>query len=152
MSHYSEEHRGVVFKLRCDDELDNSLLEAKPVRYTDGFLPFLSPEAFVMNLTGEKPVDFSAIALELTRTKHRHWSYEQEWRVHLPLNNEPAGNGFSYYREHSSVFAEIYLGCRMPEPDIERIKAAARAHLPETSLFAAVRSKRSFDLDFTQIA
>jgi hypothetical protein len=150
-SHYAEEHRGVVFKLRCDDERDNALLVAKPVRYTDRFLPFLTAEAYVANLTGEAPVDLAQLTLELTRTKHVDWAYEREWRVYLPLRSESPGNGFSFYREHPSVLEEIYLGCRMPESDIERIRAAVRAHLPGTKLFAAVRSNRSFDLDFREI-
>ena len=99
-SHYAEVHAGVVFKLRCLDELDNSLLAAMPVEYTEQFLRWPSAESYATHLTGEAPIE--RLVWRLATTKHSHWAYESEWRVHIPLLNEPAGDGYLYYEEHPS--------------------------------------------------
>lgn len=39
-SHYADQHRGVALRLECLDAADNTLLAARPVQYTDAFLPF----------------------------------------------------------------------------------------------------------------
>lgn len=151
-SHYSEEHQGVVFKLKCDDALDNMLLAAKEVNYTDGFIPFPSAEVYARHLTGEEPFDFTPLVWQMAYTKHRDWRYEREWRVHIPLLSEPAGDGYSIFKEDPSIFEEIYLGCRMPPEDATAIINAVRAHLPDTRIFQAVRSTMSFSLDFKEIS
>lgn len=147
-SHYADEHRGVVFILRCDDELDNRLLAAQKVEYTDKFLTFPSVEAYAKHLTGEEPFDLVPLIWKIVVTKHKDWSYEREWRVHLPLLDESPGEVFSILVEDSRIFEAVYLGCRMPEQDIDSIKDALRNYLPDAKVFQARRSDRSFSLEF----
>lgn len=150
-SHYADEHRGVVFKLRCIDEIDNTLLAARRVIYTNSFASFLSAEQYAMHLTGERPVDLAPLCWEIAFIKHSDWAYEKEWRVHLALLDEPAGDGYTTYSEDERVFEAIYLGCRMQPDAIANMVDLIRKSLPNTKIFRANKSTREFALSFTEI-
>ena len=150
-SHYADEHKGVVFKLLCIDELDNTLLSARKVQYTDAFLPFPNADAYARHLTGEQPIDFAPLIWNIAYTKHVDWSYEDEWRVHMPLLHEPPGDGYSIYPENSHVIEAIYLGCRMDDKEINRVVDMARRFLPETEIFVGNKSASSFSISFSRL-
>lgn len=150
-SHYAEEHRGVVLKLRCIDELDNTLLAARRVNYSRQFPRFPSLNQYVRHLTGEEPFDLVALSWDVAFTKHEDWAYEKEWRVHMPLLNEPPGDGYTLLQEHSSVFGSVYLGCRISDEDRSRVLAAVEKYIPHAQVFQAKRSVTSFDLTFEEI-
>lgn len=147
-SHYADEHRGVVFRLKCLDAIDHRLLAARQVKYTSAFVPFPGAREYAMHLTGEEPIDFVSLTWQIAFAKHSDWSYEREWRLHIPLLNQAAGDGYSIYNEPPELFDSIYLGCRMEEPQASAIIEAVAKHLPQTKLFRAVRSTKTFDLAF----
>lgn len=149
-SHYADSHRGVVFKLGCIDAIDNALLAARKVTYTDKFFEFSSGERYAKHLTGEAPFEMTPLCSELSYVKHTDWAYEKEWRVYRPLP-EPAGDGYALYPEDPRVFEAVYLGCRMPAPDVEAISAAIRRNLPDTRIFRAEQSRAAFALTFRDI-
>lgn len=151
-SHYADEHRGVVFELRCIGEIDNTLLAARKVRYSKNFPSFPSLARYVRHLTGEEPLDLVRLSWDIAYTKHEDWSYENEWRVHMPLLQEPPGEGFSLLSEHPQVFGNVYLGCRMEETERTRIIAAVRKHLPHSKLLVGKKSTSSFSLEFEELA
>lgn len=144
-SHYADEHRGVVFELGCIDELDNVLLAAKAVRYTDRFLTFPSAATYAKHLTGEEPLDLLPLVWEIAYTKHTDWAYEREWRVHVPVD---APEGYSLFREPVSVFRRAILGCRTSDADAADFAALAREHLPGMAIQRARLSTTSFQLSF----
>ena len=150
-SHYTDEHRGVVFKLACIDEIDNLLLAAKKVTYTDSFLKFPSAKDYVNHLTGEKPLNLVELCWKLAFTKHKDWAYENEWRVHMPLLTEPPGNGYSIFTENPKVFDSIYLGCRMSDDAATQLINTAKQHLPNTKIFHGSKSTKAFTHTFTEI-
>lgn len=150
-SHYAENHHGVVFRLKCLDELDHLLLAARKVEYAKAFLKFPAAREYAMHLTGEKPLDFVSLVWNSAFLKHQDWSYESEWRVHVPLLGEPAGDGYSSYREPFALFDCVYLGCRMDDTNAAKVTEAVQAHLPNTKIFRAARSKKSFDLVFEPV-
>lgn len=150
-SHYADQHKGVVFKLRCIDEIDNTLLAARKVQYTDAFLPFPGADAYARHLTEEQPLDFAPLIWNIAYTKHVDWSYEEEWRVHIPLLHEPPGDGFSVYPEDLRVFEAIYLGCRMETADTKSIIELARRFLPGVEVYIGSKSATSFALSFSRL-
>jgi hypothetical protein len=150
-SHYADGHRGVVFALNFLEEMNHPLSCARKVTYTDEFIAFPSAEQYAMHLTGEAPIDLTSLCWNIAFTKHRDWSYEHEWRVHLPLLDEPPGDGFTLYQETPAVFESIYLGCQMGPRDQETIVSHARRHLPRTRIYRARRSNSSFTLEFEEI-
>jgi hypothetical protein len=147
-SHYANEHRGVVLKLRCDDELDNRLLAARKVDYQEKFLSFASAEEYAKHLTGEEPFDLIPLIWRIAYTKHRDWSYEREWRVHIPLLGQQKEEGHSLYPEDPKIFEGLYLGCRMATDAIELICEEAKKHLPNMRLYLSKRSSSAFALSF----
>lgn len=150
-SHYADKHQGVVFKLRCIDEIDNTLLAARKVSYTDAFLAFPSADQYVKHLTGEQPIDFAPLIWNIVYTKHLDWSYEREWRVHIPLLHEPPGDGYATYPEDPRVFEAIYLGCQMEDKEVAAIVEYIRRYLPATKIFRGRKSTAAFVLSFTEI-
>lgn len=151
-SHYADEHRGVVFELKCIDEIDNALLTARKVSYSKSLPSFPSLASYVRHLTGEEPLDLVRLCWDIAYTKHEDWSYENEWRVHMALRQEPPGDGYSLLRENPHVFGNVYLGCRMEETERGRIIAAVRQHLPHSKLFVGTKSSSSFSLEFEELA
>ncbi len=150
-SHYADQHKGVVFKLRCIDEIDNTLLAARKVQYTNAFLPFPDADSYARHLTGEQPIDFVQLIWNIPYTKHVDWSYEEEWRVHISLLHEAPGDGYSIYPENPRVFEAIYLGCHMEPEAAKKIVGLVQRSLPETQVFAGQKSDKSFSLSFSRI-
>lgn len=151
-SHYAEEHRGVAFKLRCINELDNALLAARKVEYSNKFAPFLSPETYANHLTGESRVDIPSLCWQIPFLKHSDWSYEKEWRVHSALLTDSRGDGYSVFPEDPKVFEAIYLGCKMSQETQNCIIRLVGTELPGTEVYRVIKSRREFALENQRIA
>lgn len=151
-SHYADEHRGVVFKLRCIDEIDNALLGARKVAYTNDFPNFPSDDEYAKHLTGETRFDFPSLCMNLAFTKHTDWAYEREWRVVSFMSiEEPPGEGYAIYREDPRVFEAVYLGCRMEDKEVAAIVERIKEHLPATQILRGKKSTTAFALSFNEI-
>lgn len=151
-SHYADEHRGVVFKLRCIEEIDNALLGARKVAYTNDFPNFPSDDEYAKHLTGEARFDFPSMCMNLAFTKHTDWAYEREWRVvsFMSMEEDP-GEGYAIYREDPRVFEAVYLGCRMEDKEVTSIVERIRGHLPDTKILRGKKSTTAFALSFDEI-
>lgn len=150
-SHYADQHRGVVFQLGCIDEIDNSLLAAKNVTYTNTGPAFASAADYAKHLTGEEVFDYAPLCWKIAFTKHSDWSYEREWRVHIALLQEPPGDGYTIYPENPRVFEAVYLGCRMEDVEVAGIVKLIRLHLPATKIFRGKKSTSGVTLSFTEV-
>lgn len=152
-SHYAEQHRGVVFKLGCIDEIGNALFGARKVAYTDDFPIFPSDDEFIKHLTGEKKFDFASMCMNLAFTKHTHWAYEREWRVVRFMDmGEPAPReGYAIYPEDPRVFEAVYLGCRMEDKEAARIVECIKRYLPAIQILRGKKSTSRFALSFEEI-
>ena len=150
-SHYADQHRGVVFQLGCIDEIDNSLLAAQKVTYTNTGPAFASAAEYAKHLTGEEVFDYAPLCWKIAFTKHSDWSYEREWRVHVALLQEPPGGGYTMYAENPRVFEAVYLGCRMQDTEVEAIVELIRRHLPATKILRGEKPSAGFTLLFTEI-
>src|SRR3989339_1236855 len=145
-AYYSDNHNGAVFQLNCLEEIDNPLLIAREVNYTDKILPFCSLEEYVRHLTNQAPLNYRNLVDQSIYTKHIHWAHEKEWRVTRPLLDESEGDGFMYLKEKPQVFGAIYLGCRIIDMNKELIQQALRIHLPDMPVYQAEISLNPFSL------
>ena len=150
-SHYADQHRGVAFQLGCIDHLDNRLLAAKRVQYTDQFIAFPNPSEYAQHLTGECPIDMIPLVWKIAYTKHLDWAYEREWRVHIPLLDESPASNISVYSEPPEVFQKMILGCRVHPEQKALLLASSKRSLPNMSLFQASRASASYNLRFEHI-
>jgi hypothetical protein len=91
------------------------------------------------------------LSYDIAYIKHTDWAYEREWRVHWGLIHEPAGDGYSIYREDPRVFQAIYLGCRMQDDAVSAIVKLIRRHLPATKIFQGRKRSTAFALSFDEI-
>lgn len=150
-SHYADQHKGVVFKLRRLEELDHRFIVARKVTYTDEPQPYLTLDQQVDNLVGNAYHDPTPLVWNSAHVKHTDWAYEKEWRVHVPLLNEPAGSGMTDYKEPKELFEAIYLGCRMPQGTLDQMTTLISEHLPNTEIYQAMKAPSQFQLSFDRI-
>lgn len=150
-SHYANEHKGAVFKLRRLENADHRFLIAQRVDYSDQPVVYLSVKDYVGNLLGATNFDPSVHIWKIAYRKHRDWAYEREWRIHMPLLNEPPGDGVSYLDEPLDLFDAIYLGLRMPDTTRSQIVQLARQHLPEMKIYQARKAADRMHLEFERI-
>jgi hypothetical protein len=70
-------------------------------------------------------------AIRLFLTKSRHWEYEQEWRMMLPLSLAAqvlpsAAGSFHLFNYPLDCIRSVTMGCRMNEVDKTRLIEALR--------------------------
>lgn len=150
-AHYADSHSGVCIRLQCIEEIDNTLLLAKPVKYTDSFPVFPSLEEHIKHLTGEQPISFGDLLYEIPYVKHEHWGYENEWRVHVPHEELENKVGFNDWQENPRVFGAIFLGCRIDQKDAADIMRIIEAKYPHIELYSAKPSDTKFEIDYERI-
>lgn len=149
-SHYADNHKGVVFKLRCIDNCDHYLESAEKVNYSKKYAPFVDADIYACHLTGEKPIHLADYAWELAKLKHEDWTYEKEWRVRAPgmtVEVKP----HKIIAERKDAFEEIYLGCKIEPKIADDIIKVVKKNLPTARIFKCGKNNKSFKLDFDLI-
>ncbi len=147
-SHYAQDHHGIVFKLRRLEEWDHQFLVARKVTYSNEPLPYLKMHEWLENLLGIADHDPTPLIWDLAYRKHSDWSYEREWRVHMPLLEQNIGDDVSLFDEPSELFEAIYLGCRMNKNDAHEIISLLDDHLPDTEIYQAYKIPNKMHLEF----
>jgi hypothetical protein len=150
-SHYADQHKGAVFKLRRLEKIDHQFIVARKVAYTDEPQPYLTLDQQIDNSVGNAFHDPTPLVWNSAYIKHTDWAYEKEWRVHIPLIHEPAGDGVAFYEEPKELFEAIYLGCRMPRETVDQMTALISEHLPDTEIYQAKKEPSQFRLSFDRI-
>lgn len=150
-SHYASEHRGAVFKLRRLAHLDHRFLIAQRVTYSDEPVIYPSLEEYVGHLIGTHDANPVRLIWQIPYRKHSNWSYEREWRIHIPLINEPAGDGVAYLDEPKELFEAVYLGVTIGNQARSQIVELARQHLPQMEIYQARKAEDRTRLEFDRI-
>lgn len=148
-SHYADSHKGISLRLECVDEVDTSLLVAKPVTYTDTFPSFIELDEHVKYLTGQQSSKVSSFFMNAAYLKHSDWAYESEWRLHRP--HEYEHGEFSDWAEDITVFGAIYFGCRIDPSHASDLMELIETKYPKMEVFQAKVSKFDFKLEFERI-
>jgi hypothetical protein len=115
-AHYADQHRGGVVEFTPCIEKDSAFLASREVRYTD-VRPVLYKDPIAMIIHGMiMSVDEATESIydRLVYTKSAEWSYEKEYRLHIP-NFIPAGQQYSTLAFYEQELTAIYMGCRMEE-------------------------------------
>lgn len=150
-SHYADSHKGICLRLQCIPEIDNTLLAARKVEYTTEFPLFPTLDQHIRYYTGEAPIDFAKLLYEIPFMKHQDWSYEREWRVHVPYSVDAEGNGYDDWKENPRVFGAMYLGCRVEPADAVELVGMAKLKYPHMEIYQAKASAKGFLLEFEKV-
>jgi Protein of unknown function (DUF2971) len=154
-SHYADSHSGVVIQLKCVEEVDNAILAAKPIVYSDEIPTIGSVEDFTKLACGQaqRETILNSWLHTITFTKSADWKYEKEWRVSAP-HLRPVQTLHDDYRENPIVFGEVIFGCSIKQEDKVALITLINSK-PEYShikLYQAEKHPTKFDLNFVEIA
>jgi len=141
-SHYADCHRGFCVGFDVEELATEGgrlkdcgiLTHAHPVIYAEGY-PAIPPD----DSSNHDDVK------EMLLTKSKQWEYEREWRVLLFEQTNRA------VTLRDSVFAEVILGCSMPEDYRKEIIEAARSKSHAIRMYQAKRKEKEFGLDFERL-
>ena len=150
-AHYTDCHRGAVFKFKCLPEFDTALCAARAMTYGPDIPSLATLDDWIRHLTGQIRLDFSNVFSDLAFTKSDHWSYEKEWRC---LTVRPSSKGRLH--EFCDVLPQevhsIYLGCKISDDDRSDIMKLLRGDLAHVEVYQASPSKSRFELVFERVA
>lgn len=139
-NHYADQYRGVVLEFEVIDELDSSLLVARPVIYQDGAPAISSAQNWansMLRVSGSRP--YAEMFFECQYVKSTAWTYEKEWRV---VSGARRGDTGTYAdipfnpREASAVF----FGSRCSPQDREDILALLAGDLGHVAAWQATEN------------
>jgi hypothetical protein len=149
-SHYADEHKGAVFKIKCIEEKQSLLCAALKVKYSDEY-PIFGTDDDWRNVvkTGQFP-DLVRVYNELLLTKSTDWQYENEWRMIFP-RPEDTGKKSVFLGFHQEEIESIFLGCRMSGENKVQLISLARSKYPNAKIFQARKSKTEFRLHFDEV-
>lgn len=151
-SHYANSHKGVVLKLKVNEETDNFLCAADPVSYQQEMPKYSPKEAFLDQSFGLKSnqEDIHKAFKDLVITKASNWSYEKEWRVIIPsvLRN---GESFRDFSLGKGDLEQVIFGCQIDVNTKTELEALLKKFHSETQIIQARKSDLNFELNFEPI-
>ncbi len=142
-SHYADKHRGAVIKFKCINEIDNIFLAANRVKYCEQFPTFGNREEWISYIKGGSGISAPHFYNEVLHSKSRHWEYELEWRIVVPMK-EKAGEDYAYSKFCPEEIPEIYIGCEMSPENKNNLITLIRTKFPNTKIFEGIKSKKKF--------
>lgn len=148
-SHYADSHKGICLRLQCIDEIDNALLAAEPVTYTDSFPVLLELEEQICYLTGEHQDDMGKLLRNIAYMKHEDWGYEKEWRIHRP--HESNEGNYNDWPEDPRVFGAIYFGCRINKKEAILLTKLINIKYPHMEIYQAKPSATGFKIEYQKV-
>lgn len=114
-AHYADSHKGLALGFEVPDNL------LFKINYVEN------------RIKPEKDVDFSMSSMEgliqkLLRTKHKEWSYEDEYRLVRPLENcVNEGDKFFAAFNEMTVLKEVILGARYEASNFDQLSSELKS-------------------------
>jgi hypothetical protein len=136
-SHYADGHKGICIEFCYSNKVHlDFFAKAHTVNYSK-ITPVINPFTEDMLTIGKKLL-----------SKSIDWRYEQEYRI-IELNR----NQNQYYEFEPTLMSKIYLGLRISEENIQKIKSFV-SEIPQNVrpiLMKANPSSSSYSFEFKQI-
>ena len=116
-SHYANSHTGLCLGFDIPDGSPADAYDVN-VHYQPNLLQIRRPEDVNYDL-----------ANRLLRTKHESWSYEQELRLFVQLNDPPDANGLRWFDFGPNLeLKEVVVGAQCDPKDIEAVKDVLKSY------------------------
>ena len=114
-AHYADSHKGIALGF----EIPNSLLSK--ITYIENRI---KPESDV----DDSKASMQRLVHQLLRTKHKEWSYEDEYRLVRPLENcISEGDKFFAAFNEKTVLKEVILGARYETTNSKKLSSELKA-------------------------
>lgn len=148
-SHYADEHKGLVFKIKCIEQRESLLCAALKVNYSDKYPSFGTIDNWIEFISSGQFSDLNKSYNELITTKSTDWKYENEWRMIFP-RVEDSGKASVLLNFHPEEIEAIFLGCRMSDKDKSLLLGLVRSQYPWAKIFQARKSETEFRIHFSE--
>jgi hypothetical protein len=143
-AHYARDHRGVAIKFLCDEELNNALCIAKPIKYVERPPTLATLDEFVQAHLFGPPLGPRDTWDKVFYSKHTDWSYEREWRV--VLSGVTPGEPHYLMKLHPREIGAVIFGSKCTEADRTAISALVKQKYPHCELKQAVLDARTYKI------
>ena len=148
-SHYSDNHRGVVLRLRAIEALDTPLCAAYPVRYSETIPVWVTKEQWIDTACGLRAMDVADF-YSLALTKHIGWAYEKEWRtISARRLGEPPGFADTLF--YPEEIEAIYFGCKIDPQERAILLSMLSGQWSHVCAYDAVPIPKAFALEFRKV-
>jgi hypothetical protein len=149
LTHYADNHKGVVIGFKCLRDLDNALCASRPIHYQDTPPALYNQEQYLKSAFGEELMDFTKYGRRLVYTKNNRWAYEKEMRLGFPAKNIDQ-EGYGHINISPLEIDSISFGCRITEVDKKLIIDQLELNFPHSKKFNLVENR--VENTFTPIA
>jgi hypothetical protein len=133
-SHYADNHRGICLQYKFEVLQKGVAENLLKIEYPPNSAFPLFSEYCKNNL--------QVVAKELLIRKSAQWSYENEWRIILALDNLP-----QYVPTPSNSLVGIIFGCNMTRLERNQIIAELKELNVSLTPFEAKKSKSKYELE-----
>jgi hypothetical protein len=140
LTHYADDHRGVVVAFQGLSKFDSALLASKQITYQDNPPTLHTLDEYLKQSVGEEIIDYTISGRKMVFTKHSMWTNEQEMRLAYP-DQRLYSDGFKYIKIFPEEIHSIYFGCRMDELDKELVSFLVELKYPHVKLFNLVQNR-----------
>jgi len=147
-SHYAKYHTGVCFKLRVMSEKDNPLCVAKKVDYVSDPPSFFRVEEWIDSIVLNNEVAFEELYHRYPLTKSEILSYEDEWRVWAPFEED--GNSYIDIPIVEGEIDSIYFGVNADPKLVKDLITIAKARRIER-FFRSNKKVKQYGIGYTEI-
>ncbi len=148
-SHYANNHKGAIIGFRCVPQIDSAFCAAIRVDYASKKPTLGTLDEWVKHIANQKRMNIDECYMSMLFTKSDDWKYEKEWRYVLPAQDKDKGADFRSFDQKE--IAEIVLGCRIEQDEMDRIQTLCRNRYPNIHLLQAAQSKKEFGLEFRDV-
>jgi hypothetical protein len=151
-AHYAQKHEGAVIEFRPMN--DSMFVAGKCVEYSAMRPAMYRTPRDLLRRSFQMNLEESAreLLFELLFTKSSEWSYEDEYRIAIPLadklGNERMWTTLAF---DATELATVFLGCRMSGTDRSRVTQVARRLNPEVRVMQTRTHKYEYALEFEAI-
>jgi hypothetical protein len=134
-SHYAHCHTGICLGFDIPDTQPDG-----------GFDLEVSYQPNLLQVQGATDVNWD-FANRLLRTKYEIWSYEQELRIFVQLDDPPDGKGMNWFNFGSDLeLKEVIVGCQCSPENARKVTQVCQCYGESVELSWACLKKDAFSL------
>ena len=131
---YAQNGQGIALRVQPNFEKDSKFQLFRKVNYQETRPPLFKSaiEFLESGMFDNQEIRLQEIIDKIIYTKTKEWEYESEYRLAIPILNEPDWSTMPY---HSEEIPELYFGLNTPLETKKILAEAARLRNPNIKIF-----------------